>query len=61
MPPVQGFVVDWRRYSYRWWALVLIVHTADAKPPVTLMEWLPVERLTPVKSDPNDGRARRIF
>ena len=61
MPPVQGFVVDWRRHSYRWWALVLTVTTREQEPPVTKLEWLLADKLTPVKSDPNDGRARRIF
>lgn len=60
VPPLQGFVMDWRRYSYRWWALVLVVETPKDAAPVILMQWLPVERLTPIKSDPNDGRARRL-
>jgi hypothetical protein len=25
------------------------------------LEWLPIERLTSVKSDPNNGRTRRWF
>jgi len=60
VPPLQGFVMDWRRYSYRWWALVLVVQASRNAAPVITMQWLPVERLTPVKSDPNDGRAWRI-
>ena len=59
-PPVQGFVVEWRRHSYRWWALVLVVELHPQAPPLVRMEWLPVERLTPVKSNPNDGRPHRL-
>lgn len=60
MPPIQGFVVEWRRYSYKWWALVLTVHEPKEEPPLTKLEWLRAEKLTPVKSDPNDGRPWRI-
>ena len=60
VPPQQGFVVDWRRHSYRWFALVLIVETPEKAPPLTKLQWLPVERLTPVMSNPNDGRPRRL-
>jgi hypothetical protein len=59
-PLVQGFVVEWRRYSYRWFALVLTVRVPKEAAPVVKMEWLRAEQLTPVKSDPNDGRAWRI-
>jgi hypothetical protein len=31
VPPPQDFVVDWRRRSYRWWALVLVVEKAQAR------------------------------
>ena len=61
VPPIQGFVVDWRRHAYRWWALVLVVQQPKEGGPVTLMEWMPVERLTPVKSNPNDGQSWRIW
>jgi hypothetical protein len=58
-PPLQGFVLEWRRHSYRWSALVIIA-TVDADGhQTTILEWLPAEQLTPVKSDPNTGRARR--
>ena len=60
-PPLQGFVVQWTRYSYQWWAMVLTVHTSSEGPPLTTMAWVRAERLTPVKSDPNDGRAFRLW
>ena len=60
VPPVQGFVVEWRRHGYRWWALVLTVHTPAAEPPLTKLEWVRAERLKPVRSDPN-GDAWRIW
>jgi len=53
VPPVQGLVVDWRRQSYRWSALVVTVHTDDEGRPVVVHEWVEAERLRPVKSDPN--------
>ena len=28
---------------------------------ITTLEWLPIDRWTPVKSDPNNGRAPRWF
>ena len=59
-PPIQGFVVEWRRWSYRWFALVLTVHAPTEGPPISVMEWMRAEQLTPVKSDPNDGRAYRL-
>ena len=60
VPPVQGFVVEWRRHSYRWWALVLTVHAPKEEPPLTKLEWIRAERLKPVRSDPN-GDAWRIW
>lgn len=54
MPPIQGFV-ERRRYNYRWWALALTVAEPKEGPPLTTMERLRAEKLTPVKSDPNDG------
>ena len=61
VPPLQGFVLDWRRYSYHWWALVVVVQQPKEGGPVSVTQWLPVERLTPIKSNPNDGRAWRIM
>jgi len=52
VPPVQGLVLDWRRHSYRWSALVVTVRTEDGGS-VVVQEWVPAERLTPVRSDPN--------
>lgn len=51
-PPVQGFVLAWRRHSYKWSALVVRVdETGDGA--TTLQGWLPAERLRPVRADPN--------
>ena len=51
-PPVQGLVIAWARRSYRWSALVVRVDdTGGAERMV--QDWLPVERLRPVRSDPN--------
>lgn len=48
---MQGLVLDWRRQSYRWSALVVTVRTDDEDRPVVVHEWLPAERLRPVKSE----------
>ncbi len=52
MPPVQGYVLDWRRQSYRWLALVVTVRLEEGRP-VVMQEWIAAERLKPVRSDPN--------
>ena len=52
VPPVQGLVLDWRRRSYRWSALVVTVLEQDGRQTV-VQEWVEAERLLPVKSDPN--------
>jgi hypothetical protein len=59
--PVQGYVLDWRRHSYRWWASVLtVVKDAQGRPRAEI-RWVEVERLTPVRSDPNNGgRVRHL-
>jgi hypothetical protein len=54
VPPVQGLVLDWRRHSYRWSALVVTVRLQDGEP-VIVQEWVEVERLRPVRSEPNGG------
>ena len=59
-PPIQGYVLDWRRHSYRWSALVVIVFV-DEGHPIVVQRWIPVEQLTPVKSDPNLGRPRNYY
>ena len=51
-PPVQGLVLGWRRHSYRWSALVVTVRVENGRP-VVVQEWVPAERLRPVRSDPN--------
>jgi hypothetical protein len=48
-PPTQGFVVAWRRQSYRWAGLV--VHVVDDR---MLMEWMPADQLAPVRPTPPD-------
>lgn len=55
MPPAPGLVIDWRRHSYRWSALVILIDVqGDGRPVV--QRWVPVERLIPIRSDPNDGK-----
>ena len=50
--PVQGLVVAWSRYRYKWRALV--VRVDESVPGGRLVQdWLPLERLRPVRSDPN--------
>ena len=53
VPPAQGLVLDWRRQSYRWSALVVTVRADEHGRPVVLQEWVEAERLRPVRSDPN--------
>lgn len=43
-PPVQAFIIAWRRHSYRWQAYVIWV--ADSGQ--VIQEWVPAERLGPV-------------
>jgi len=52
VPPVQGFVVAWNRHSYRWSALVVYVEQVDELEQL-VQRWLPVDRLRPVRTDPN--------
>lgn len=49
--PRPGLVLDWRRHSYRWTALVVTVQLESGARVV--QEWVPAERLRPVRSDPN--------
>jgi hypothetical protein len=53
LPPTQGFILEWRRHSYRWSALVQYVREDGVSPPKYVQEWLPAERLWPVTSNPN--------
>ena len=53
--PVQGYVLEWRRHSRRWTALVLVSGTDDQGWPTAIQQWVPAERLTQVRSDPNNG------
>jgi hypothetical protein len=52
-PPTQGFVLEWRRHSYKWFALVQYVQQDKDGPTIYSQQWFPAERLWPVKSDPN--------
>ena len=59
--PVQGLVLEWRRHGYQWWASVLTVTTDEQGRPRQEVRWVEVERLTPVRSDPNGGgRVRHL-
>ena len=51
-PPTQGLVIAWRRHSYRWSALVVRIDESVAEGRV-IQDWLPIDRLRPVRSDPN--------
>jgi len=53
VPPVQGLVLDWRRQSYRWSALVVTVRPDHHGRPLVVQEWIEAERLRPVRADPN--------
>lgn len=63
--PYQGFVCEWKRQSYRWYALVLYVEefkttTESGQTHVETVEvrrWLPADRLVPVRSVPEDEMA----
>ena len=46
-------MLEWRRHSYRWSALVQYVRDDGVSPPTYVQEWLPAERLWPVTSNPN--------
>ncbi|WP_375425507.1 hypothetical protein [uncultured Friedmanniella sp.] len=49
-PPVQGYVLEWRRHSYRYTALVIYLEPAGR----IVQEWLPLEQLAPVRPRPTD-------
>lgn len=51
-PPVQGLVIAWRRRSYQWQALVIVID-ASGEEPVAIQLWLPADRMRPVRTDPN--------
>lgn len=51
-PPVQGLVIAWSRHSYKWSALVVRVDESENASRM-IQDWLPMERLRPVRSDPN--------
>ncbi|GAA3579835.1 hypothetical protein GCM10022197_41830 [Microlunatus spumicola] len=59
--PVQGYVLEWRRHSYRWFASVVTVALDEHGRPRAEVRWVDVDRLTPVRSDPNNGgRVRHL-
>ncbi|KYH43117.1 hypothetical protein [Branchiibius sp. NY16-3462-2] len=60
--PRQGLVVTWRRVSYRWQALVVLVddptldgteRTKQTNDPVVVQLWVDASDLRPVPADPN--------
>lgn len=51
--PWQGYVIEWRRHSYHWYANVLYVDDSDEAKPV-VQRWFPREMLLPVRSAPED-------
>ena len=54
-------MLEWRRHSYRWTALVLVSGVDELGRPTAAQQWIPAERLTPVRSDPNNGgRVRHL-
>ena len=50
--PVQGLVLDWRKAGPRHQALVAYVDEA-LHPKRIITEWMPAEKLTPIRADPN--------
>lgn len=54
-PPRQGLVVSWRRRSYRWECLVVLVDdvAAHGEDPVVVLRWVAAELVRPVPADPN--------
>jgi hypothetical protein len=51
----QGFVVAWRRHSYRYTALVTYVDQTPDGQDQLVQRWIPAEQLRPVRSDPNEA------
>jgi hypothetical protein len=49
-----GFILSWRRQSYRWSALVLYVQQDKERGERYVQQWFPAERLRPLKADPNE-------
>ena len=62
-PPMQGLLACWRRRSYQWEALVIVIieaptaagsGPAPAKEEAVIMQrWVPAADLRPVPADPN--------
>lgn len=56
-PPRQGLIVAWRRLSYQWQALVVLVDdpALDGRSgdPVVMQVWVDARDLKPVPADPN--------
>ena len=59
--PVQGLVLEWRRHSYQWWASVMAVSIDEHGRPRAEVRWVEVDRLMPVRSDPNNGGRVRHY
>lgn len=67
--PAQGLVLDWRRAGTNHQALVAYVNEA-LHPKRIITEWMPAEKLTPIRADPNvidygrspwDSRRRQAY
>ncbi|MCG8656760.1 hypothetical protein [Yimella sp. NH-Cas1] len=54
-PPRQGLVVAWRRQSYEWSCLVVLIDDAVApgEDPFVVMRWVPAAIVRPLPADPN--------
>ncbi|RCK68299.1 hypothetical protein DT076_16765 [Desertihabitans brevis] len=53
--PVQGLVIAWHRHAYRWQALCCWVEPTEDGGEQLVQRWLPVERLRPARTDPNQA------
>lgn len=57
LPPLQGLVLDRRRHSYKWAALVVFVDEHH-DPAVTVQQWIPYDQLRPVRPSKLDMPTR---
>jgi hypothetical protein len=51
--PCRGLVLEWRQTKRRRWEAYVVFYDDASLASVTKMEWLPQERLIPVRIDPN--------
>ena len=52
-PPDQGLIVAWRRRSWQWEALCVLVRVLPGEDPVVIQRWVAAKDLRPVPADPN--------